>query len=189
MRYSSKRVVPPSTWTMRDRATWPDDPHKRSNLKKKGYFNRKLPANLCKQIPWERGRATEQIRHRIYNALGFGGPDGRGSVVPKDFHGLFNIDGHDVVVFRGGDRSNLKRKMLGGKGSNKSFTLSRIFFRLKHSGKMVPIGRIRQIKECREPGAFLEGWGGGGSRKGGLAGYDPSTGRCRTRRGRFKKCR
>ena len=79
----------------------------------------RLPSSPCK---WSWHSTTD-----LYRALGV-----KGTKIPKGMHGEWNIDGWRVVVKRSGPEAR------GGK--------PRVF--VKHNGKLVPAGRVRQAL-CR----------------------------------------
>ena len=110
-----------------------------------------LPHNLCDI--GKHGRDTAYRRtplDRIYEVLGMS----RSSGLPKTFKGLFNVDGHRVVVFpsritKGVDRGHKRfaRKYETKRVSGREYGLTRVFFQLP-GGKLVPAGRIAQTKHC-----------------------------------------
>jgi hypothetical protein len=121
--------------------------------------SRPLPKNLCESY---RGNTLD----RIYTKLGLA-PGGH---VPKDFKGKFDVDGHTVIVFAS-RQTSLPEGRRGGRVfkpktvSGRTYSLSRMFFQLKGSGKLVPIGRVRQVAACKGGGSLS---GLGGTRKRGF---------------------
>lgn len=101
-----------------------------------------LPSNLCDHS--YRGSPLD----RIYEALGL-----KSRSMPKPFKGLFNVDGHTVVVFpsrAGTEKSRFgynQRKYRKKTVSGRKYGLTRVFFRLP-GGKLVPAGRIKQSGHC-----------------------------------------
>jgi hypothetical protein len=112
-----------------------------------------LPRNLCDI--GKHGRDTiyrSTPLDRIYEVLGMS----RGGGLPKTFKGLFNVDGHRVVVFPsfGSYKGPYKgsRRYKPKRVSGRKYGLTRVFFQLP-GGKLVPAGRIAQTKHCGGTGS------------------------------------
>jgi hypothetical protein len=75
--------------------------------------------------------------YRVYEAIGV-----QHRTIPKDRKGVFDVDGHTVVLFKSG------KGPLGASGRKGRKYFHRLFFVLPN-GRLAPVGRIRQALRCR----------------------------------------